>query len=197
MRTTPNAQGTDWALLSETLLSLSKKHGQLKQAVTKMVQLAMLYLSPPVAPVDVATVVEKKDEDEEMKDAEVGAEKKAEKKEEKKSEEKKRKPGEEAELTDKGEGLEAPAVTTLMNEARKVANQGVSQEKRLELIETLRTVTEGKVSGIFQRRAAASQLAGLAHSSCHFADLRRSRASARNTHASRRTVRQGRRSGRG
>lgn len=147
MRTTPSAASTDWALLSETLLSLSKKHGQLKQAVTKMVQLAMLFLAPPAPAVEVAAAPAKPDE--EMKDASSSSDKKdekSEKKDAKKGDEKKRKPGEEAELTDKGEGMEEPAVTTLMNEARKVANQGVSQEKRLELIETLRTVTEGKVS---------------------------------------------------
>jgi 26S proteasome regulatory subunit N5 len=34
----------DWKLLNEYVISLSKKHGQLKQATTKMVQQAMVYL---------------------------------------------------------------------------------------------------------------------------------------------------------
>jgi 26S proteasome regulatory subunit N5 len=34
----------DWSLLNEQLLLLSKKHGQLKQAITNMVQAVMGYL---------------------------------------------------------------------------------------------------------------------------------------------------------
>jgi len=34
----------DWSLLNEQVLLLSKKHGQLKQATTKMVQIAMTFL---------------------------------------------------------------------------------------------------------------------------------------------------------
>ena len=34
----------DWNLFSDQLLMLSKKHGQLKQAITKMVQTAMGFL---------------------------------------------------------------------------------------------------------------------------------------------------------
>lgn len=35
---------SDWALLNEQVLLLSKKHGQLKQAITKMVQVVMGFL---------------------------------------------------------------------------------------------------------------------------------------------------------
>lgn len=34
----------DWTLLNEQVLLLSKKHGQLKQAITKMVQTVMSFL---------------------------------------------------------------------------------------------------------------------------------------------------------
>ena len=34
----------DWGLLNEQVLLLSKKHGQLKQATTKMVQVAMSFI---------------------------------------------------------------------------------------------------------------------------------------------------------
>jgi len=34
----------DWNLLNEQVLQLSKKHGQLKQAITKMVQVVMSFL---------------------------------------------------------------------------------------------------------------------------------------------------------
>jgi len=35
----------DWGLLNEQILLLSKKHGQLKQATTKMVQVAMSFFN--------------------------------------------------------------------------------------------------------------------------------------------------------
>jgi 26S proteasome regulatory subunit N5 len=35
----------DWSLLNEQVLLLSKKHGQLKQAITKMVQVVMEFLN--------------------------------------------------------------------------------------------------------------------------------------------------------
>lgn len=34
----------DWPLLNENVIALSKKHGQLKQATTKMVQVVMGFL---------------------------------------------------------------------------------------------------------------------------------------------------------
>ena len=34
----------DWSLLNEQVLLMSKKHGQLKQATTKMVQVVMTFL---------------------------------------------------------------------------------------------------------------------------------------------------------
>ena len=34
----------DWSLLNEQVLQLSRKHGQLKQAITKMVQEVMTFL---------------------------------------------------------------------------------------------------------------------------------------------------------
>ncbi|KAK6433298.1 proteasome regulatory particle subunit [Oleoguttula sp. CCFEE 5521] len=37
-------EGKDWSLLNEQILVLSKKHGQLKQAITKMVQVVMGFL---------------------------------------------------------------------------------------------------------------------------------------------------------
>jgi 26S proteasome regulatory subunit N5 len=38
-------EAEDWNLLSEQVLLLSKKHGQLKQATTKMVQVVMGFLN--------------------------------------------------------------------------------------------------------------------------------------------------------
>ena len=40
----------DWSLLNEQVLLLSKKHGQLKQATTKMVQVVMTFID--AAPTD-------------------------------------------------------------------------------------------------------------------------------------------------
>jgi len=38
-------EANDWGLLNEQVLLLSKKHGQLKQAITKMVQVVMSFLN--------------------------------------------------------------------------------------------------------------------------------------------------------
>lgn len=46
IRNIPNPNSCDWKLLNETIFSLARKHGQLKQAVTKMVQEAMTFLEP-------------------------------------------------------------------------------------------------------------------------------------------------------
>ena len=35
----------EWSLLNEQVLLLSKKHGQLKQAITKMVQVVMSFIN--------------------------------------------------------------------------------------------------------------------------------------------------------
>lgn len=41
---TISKESGDWSLLNEQILLLSKKHGQLKQATTKMVQVAMSFI---------------------------------------------------------------------------------------------------------------------------------------------------------
>nr|POE90133.1 26s proteasome non-atpase regulatory subunit 12 [Quercus suber] len=45
-------EAKDWSLLNEQVLLLSKKHGQLKQAITKMVQVVMGFLDE-IADLDV------------------------------------------------------------------------------------------------------------------------------------------------
>jgi hypothetical protein len=47
----------DWGLLNEQVLLLSKKHGQLKQAITKMVQVVMGFLDDaPSVEVKLSTI---------------------------------------------------------------------------------------------------------------------------------------------
>jgi 26S proteasome regulatory subunit N5 len=47
----------DWGLLNEQVLLLSKKHGQLKQAITKMVQVVMGFLDDaPSAETKLSTI---------------------------------------------------------------------------------------------------------------------------------------------
>ena len=41
---TISKESGDWGLLNEQVLLLSKKHGQLKQAITKMVQVVMEFI---------------------------------------------------------------------------------------------------------------------------------------------------------
>lgn len=48
----------DWGLLSEQILLLSKKHGQLKQATTKMVQVAMSFINEAPDPEKKLSLIE-------------------------------------------------------------------------------------------------------------------------------------------
>ena len=48
----------DWPLLNEQILLLSKKHGQLKQATTKMVQVAMSFIDEAKSQDDKLTLIE-------------------------------------------------------------------------------------------------------------------------------------------
>jgi 26S proteasome regulatory subunit N5 len=148
IRISPSAKQTDWALLAETLGALARKHGQLKQAVTRMVQLAMRFLHAPGEP----------DVDEEMGELDPLDEPSEQEKAAKEKDEKKRKAGEEREIEDKGEGQLEPRVQKLMEEARAVGNEGVDEEQRMKLIESLRTVTEGKVSAGRENRQSGRAL---------------------------------------
>ena len=108
IRTTPSTTSTDWALLRETVTALSKKHGQLKQAITKMVQLAIAFLKP---------AGQQQQQDVDMEGAD----------------EKER------------QGKEDTEITKLLDEGKAIGDVGLSPEARLALVETLRTVTEGKI----------------------------------------------------
>ncbi|KAE8221571.1 hypothetical protein CF319_g5090 [Tilletia indica] len=153
VRLFPSPQQTDIDLLSETIQSLSKKHGQLKQAITRMVQLAMAFLSPPVDPsapstsaagsipptdVEMADAAKKEAEDKKKKDE----------KEKEGAASKKGKKSTLAEVIDPNENREgqlAESVVALLDEGKQIGDTGISTESRLKLIETLRTVTEGKI----------------------------------------------------
>ncbi|PWN95489.1 putative RPN5-26S proteasome regulatory subunit [Tilletiopsis washingtonensis] len=154
IRISPSAKQTDWALLAETLGALARKHGQLKQAVTRMVQLAMRFLHAPGEP----------DVDEEMGELDPLDEPSEQEKAAKEKDEKKRKAGEEREIEDKGEGQLEPRVQKLMEEARAVGNEGVDEEQRMKLIESLRTVTEGKIFVEVERARVTRLLSSILYS---------------------------------
>lgn len=144
IRNTPSTSKTDWQLLCNTIVSLSKKHGQLKQATTKMVQMAMCYLSPPdTTPISITEPP--KEEDTKMEEAaktvESNAEPGAEKKQTEREKDKERK-----RLEKEKEGKEAAEVTKLLEQARQTGDAGIDDASRRKLVETLRQVTEGKVS---------------------------------------------------
>ncbi|KAE8259029.1 hypothetical protein A4X13_0g1294 [Tilletia indica] len=153
VRLFPSPQQTDIDLLSETIQSLSKKHGQLKQAITRMVQLAMAFLSPPVDPSAPSTSAAASipPTDVEMADAakkEAEDKKKKDEKEKEGAASKKGKKSTLAEVIDPNENREgqlAESVVALLDEGKQIGDTGISTESRLKLIETLRTVTEGKI----------------------------------------------------
>ena len=150
LRTTPSPTSPDWKQLNEAIVSLSRKHGQLKQAITRMVGAAMCYLHAPgigesgvkeeekeVEMQDVEAVQDKSKSDKE-KNGEASSTAKDEKTE------KMKKAVEEA-SEDKGEGKENEKVRELMDRAKAVGNTGVTEAMRLQLVETIRQVTEGKI----------------------------------------------------
>ena len=55
---TISKKSEDWPLLNEQILLLSKKHGQLKQATTKMVQVAVSFIDEAKSQDDKLTLIE-------------------------------------------------------------------------------------------------------------------------------------------
>lgn len=148
IRSTPSTSKTNWQLMNETIVSLSRKHGQLKQATTKMVQAAMCYLQPPGAAPNEVTEPPKEEEDTKMEEAAKivdgnatasGSAEEKPKSEREKDKERKR-------LEKEKEGKEAEEVTKLLEQARRTGDEGLDPAARRKLVETLRQVTEGKVS---------------------------------------------------
>lgn len=155
VRNSPSPKETNWDLLSETVISLSKKHGQLKMATTRMVQLVMSFLYPAVDPVEERRK-EQEVKDEEMADLKAEQAKKAQEKAQKKEKEEGKKESKEAlearKRQEKQEEQEAEKVGAqnakvleLMDAGKRIGDAGVDEEKRLKLVQLLRTVTEGKI----------------------------------------------------
>lgn len=162
LRTTPSPSSPKWDELNEAILSLSRKHGQLKQAITRMVGAAMCYLHPPgigetgkeeevqmeYAEEDKRTEKEKAAEAKKAQEEKANREKDPEAKEKDQRKEA-MKEAVEAATEDKGEGKENEGVRSMMDKAKEVGNTGVTEEMRMKLVETIRQVTEGKVSACF------------------------------------------------
>lgn len=157
LRTTPSAKSPSWDQLNEMIVSLSKKHGQLKQATVKMVGAAMCYLHAPgigesgKKEEEVTKEVEmedaKKKEEAKAKDEARAKKEEADKSSGSKDEktEKKKKMQEAMEVEDKGEGKEHEGVSKWMARAKEIGDQGVTEPMKVKLLETIRQVTEGKV----------------------------------------------------
>lgn len=133
IRTTPDVSKTDVQKLCDTIHTYAKKHGQLKQAITRMVQLAMLFLhdpdtSPMRAPPSIYAVLSKDSltpSNEEMAIDEEA------------------KPSDDA--AEDREGKEDDRLTALMEHGRAIGNKSLNDLDKMKLMEALRDVTEGKV----------------------------------------------------
>lgn len=155
VRNTPSAQSTNWDLLADTVTSLSKKHGQLKMATTRMVQLVMCFLHPAVDPEE-ERKREQEVKDEEMKDLaaekadkekEKAAKKEKEdgKKESKQAQEARRRQEDMEQREREKVGKQNAKVLELMDAGKRIGDAGVDDKIRMKLVELLRTVTEGKI----------------------------------------------------
>ncbi|CAO1633815.1 unnamed protein product [Parajaminaea phylloscopi] len=159
IRCTPSTSSTDWQLLNETIVSLSRKHGQLKQAITKMVQAAMCYLEPPnTAPESITEPPKEEDTkmEEAAKEVDSHATEPAEKPKTERQKDKERK-----ELEKQREGKEAVEVTKLLERARQTGDVGIDAAARRKLVETLRQVTEGKIFVEVERARASRMLSAM------------------------------------
>lgn len=160
LRTTPNIENPQWDQLNDTIVSLSKRHGQLKQAITKMIGAAMCFLYAPGIGESGKHVEEKKETENEVEmdneenkvanpskesgkqeDKDKSGEESAQAKDEKRQKMKEAIDVDE----DRGEGQENEKVSKLMEQAKSIGDQGVTDVMKLKLVETIRQVTEGKV----------------------------------------------------
>lgn len=160
LRTTPNIENPQWDQLNDTIVSLSKRHGQLKQAITKMIGAAMCFLYAPGIGESGKHVEEKKETENEV-EMDNEEKKVADPSKESGKQEDKDKSGEESAQAkdekrqkmkeaidvdeDRGEGQENEKVSKLMEQAKSIGDQGVTDVMKLKLVETIRQVTEGKV----------------------------------------------------
>lgn len=148
IRTAPDVAHADLEKLCETIHSYSKKHGQSKFAIVRMIQLTMLFLQAPNAS-DMRTcasfyAVLGKDslqsKDAAMDDAEA-TENMAVDEESKKANDNKSTKEDELER----EGKEDDRITALMQHARAIGDASFNDAAKMKLMETLRDITEGKV----------------------------------------------------
>ncbi|MCO5589962.1 hypothetical protein L7F22_043931 [Adiantum nelumboides] len=157
LRTTPSVTQPSWDQLNETISALSKRHGQLKQAVTKMVGAAMCFLFAPgigesgkrpedrlaEEEDDGEETLEKKPKEDKAKEAVKAA--KNESADDAEKAEKRKKMKEAIDVDDKGEGQENEGVKRLMEKAKSIGDHGLTEAQKLQLVETIRQVTEGKI----------------------------------------------------
>lgn len=155
VRNTPSVTQTNWDLLSDTVTSLSKKHGQLKMATTRMVQLVMCFLYPAVDPEEERRR-EQEAKDEEMKDlaAEKAEKEKAKavkkekdegKKESKEAQDARKRQEDQEQREREKVGKQNAKVLELMDAGKRIGDAGVDDKIRRKLVQLLRTVTEGKI----------------------------------------------------
>lgn len=149
IRTVPGTAHTNIEKLCEVVHAYSKKHGQLKYAIVRMIRLTMLFLqasdcSNMRAPASFYAVLNKDSltsSDEEMKDASKDEEMAVD--DDAKNAKDSKTSGTEGE--DEREGKEDDRITALSEHGKAIGDASLTDADKMKLMETLREITEGKV----------------------------------------------------
>lgn len=153
IRTIPDVEHTDLSKLCEAVHSYSKKHGQLKKAISRMIQLAMLFLQSPdttdmQAPASFYAVLGKDSLQTALKDESMGDSAATESMAVDDDGNSKASQGDKTsgdKVEEDREGKEDDRITALLQHAKAIGDKSLDDAAKMKLMVTLRELTEGKV----------------------------------------------------
>ena len=153
IRTIPDVEHTDLSKLCEAVHSYSKKHGQLKKAISRMIQLAMLFLQSPdttdmQAPASFYAVLGKDSLQTALKDESMGDSAATESMAVDDGGNSKTSQGDKAsgdKVEEDREGKEDDRITALLQHAKAIGDKSLDDAAKMKLMVRLLDLTDGKV----------------------------------------------------